>query len=136
MDRHRRAPSLGRYACSVPKGSHVGGYDPVTLLYMVIVFAAALFLPELLSRFISSPGRSDSDSTEDGGGGGGPRLPPTPPHKPPPGGVPLDDAQPARVRLRDDRRLAQRLPGRQRRTGREPEHSPLRTSPIPPTKPG
>ncbi len=120
----------------MPKGSQLGGYDPLALLYTVLVFAAALFLPALISRFVSSPGRSDSDSPEDGGGGGGPRLPPTPPHKPPPGGVPLDDAQPARVRLRDDRRLAQRLPGRQRRPGGDPEHSPLRTSPIRPTKLG
>jgi hypothetical protein len=113
----------------MPKGSHVGGYDPITLLYMVMVFAAALFVPALLARFISSPGPPDSDSDEGGGGGGGSPQPPTPP-KPPRGGVPIDDAQPARVRLRDGRRLPQRLPGRQRRPAREPAHSPARRSPT------
>lgn len=130
-----RAALRWRYAFWVPKGSHVGGYDLTPLLYTLLVFATALFLPALLARFVSSPGPSDSDSPEGGGGGGGP--PPTPtPSKPPPGGVPLDDAQPARVRLRDHRRLAQRLPGRQRRPAREPAHSPSRTSPIPPANLG
>lgn len=113
----------------MPRGSQVGGFDPFALLYMVIVFAAALFVPAVLSRFLSSQGPSDSDSEDGGGGGGGTRPPPTPP-SPSPGGVPLDDAQPARVRLRDGRRLAQRLPARQRRPAREPARVPLRRSPT------
>jgi len=118
---------LGRYACWMPKGSHLGGDDPLALLYTLIVFAAALFLPVLLARFVSSPGPSNSDSNE--GGEGGLRRPPSPP-APSPGGAPLDNAQPARVRLRDDRRLQQRLPARQRRPAREPTRKPVRRSPT------
>jgi hypothetical protein len=111
----------------MPKASHLGGYDPVALLYIAILFAAALFVPALIARFVFSPESSDSDSDEDGGGGG-PRRPPTMPN-PQPGGLPLNDAKPAPVRLRDDRRLAQRLPARQRRSAREPARRPVRRSP-------
>ena len=50
------------------------------------------------------------------------------PRGPGPGGIPLDDAQPAGIRLRDGRRLAQRLPARQRRRTKEPtpDRSPIR----------
>jgi hypothetical protein len=106
----------------VPKGSHLVAHDPIGLLYVVALFAAALFVPALLSRFFSS---EPSDSGPGGGGEGG--SPPTP-RNPGPGGVPLDDAQPARVRLRDERRLARRLPARQRRRASEPSHTPARRS--------
>ena len=125
--RHRReAAWLGRYACWMPNGSHLGGYDALPLLYTLIVFAAALFLPVLLGRFISSPEPPNSDSTE--GDGGSPPGPPTPPG-PSPGGVPLDNAEPARVRLRDHRRLQQLLPARQRRPAPERPRGPARRSP-------
>jgi hypothetical protein len=86
------------------------------ILYLVCVLAVAL-LPVLIGRRNSPPGPSDSDSDE--GGGRGPRRPPRKP-TPPRGGLPLDDAQPARVRLRDHSRLADRLPSRGRRPAREP----------------
>jgi hypothetical protein len=129
----------------MPKASHLGGFDPFALLSAeglreelravrevgfggLTVFAAALFVLALTALFVSSPGPSDSDSNE--GGGGGSRWPPTPPN-PPPGDVPLDDAQPAPVRMRDDRRLAQRLPARQRRPAQEPARRPVPRSPTP-----
>ncbi|HEY1568852.1 MAG TPA: hypothetical protein VGF68_17625, partial [Solirubrobacteraceae bacterium] len=47
--------------------------------------------------------------------------------KPPRGGIPLADAVPARVRLREHGRLSERLPSRQRRPSREPARRPVRT---------
>ena len=104
-----------------PRGSHLIAHDWVGLLSFLILFAAALFVAALLRRFRSSPGPSDSASNG-GGGGGSPPMP----QGPGPGGVPLDDAQPARVRLRDGRRLARRLPARQRRRTKEPMRTPTR----------
>jgi hypothetical protein len=124
----------------MPKASHLWGFDPFAVLSSealrvvragreasfggLIAFAAVLFVLALIPLFVSSPGPSDSDSNE---GGGGPRRPPTP-SNPPPGDVPLDDAKPSPVRLRDDRSLAQRLPARQRRSAREPARRPVRRS--------
>ena len=83
---------------------------------------AMLMLPALRD----GPGgsSSSSDSGSDEGWGKGPRRPPKPPD-PPQGGIPLPDAVPARVRLRDHRRLADQLPRRQRRPAREPERTPI-----------
>lgn len=44
----------------------------------------------------------------------------------PGGGLPLPDAQPARVRLRDHTRLVDRAPRRERRPAREPAREPAR----------
>lgn len=114
----------------MPKGSHIGGFDPLALLYMVIVFATALLVPALLDRFSSSHGHPDSDTDEDSGGGG-PRRPSPAPFDNPPGGLLLDEARPARVRLRDGRRLSERLPRRERRPTREPARAPARRSSTP-----
>ncbi len=48
------------------------------------------------------------------------------PPAPPGGGIPLPDADQARVRLRDHRRLGDHLPARPRRPVREPEREPVR----------
>jgi hypothetical protein len=106
------------------KGSQFVGSDPVALVYVLCVFAAALFVPALLYRFVFPPGPSDSDS--DDGGGKGPERPPIPPN-PPRGGVPLDDAEPAGVRLRDHGRLAYRRNAGERRRVRERDPYPVRT---------
>jgi hypothetical protein len=104
-----------------PKGSHLFAHDSVGLLAFLILFAAALIAALVVTRFRSTPGPSDSGSNGDGGGG----SPPVP-RGPGPGGVPLDDAEPARVRLRDGRRLARRLPAHQRRRTKEPTRTPTR----------
>ena len=81
-------------------------------------FAAVLLLP--LLRDESVRGVSSRGEEDDGGGGGNDRLGPRAPRGSGPGGIPLPDASPARVRLRDGRRLADLLPGFERR----PVHSP------------
>lgn len=88
-----------------------------------LMCAAALLLPALRTG-PDLPPRRDSDS--DDGWGHGPPRPPQPSDLPT-GGIPLPDAQPARVRLRDHRRLPDMLPGRARRPAREPARTPVRT---------
>ncbi|MGA9860241.1 MAG: hypothetical protein WBQ18_20410 [Solirubrobacteraceae bacterium] len=84
---------------------------------------ALLMFPALKENQVTDR-RSDSDG--DDGWGRGPTPPPTPPAKPS-GGLPLPDAVPARVRLREHGRLADQLPGRERRPTREPARRPTRT---------
>jgi hypothetical protein len=93
-------------------GVHVFGFAAV----------AILMLPAIRDGWGLPPG-SDSDD----GGGRGPDVPPTAPVAPSGGGLPLPDAVPARVRLRDHDRLADRLPARERRPAREPDRQPART---------
>ena|ERR1700759_5671129 len=88
-----------------------------------LVCAAALILPALRNG-PELPPRPDGDS--DDGWGRGPRRPPTSPEDAPQGGLPLPDAAPASVRLRDHRRLADLLPRRERRPAREPAREPGR----------
>jgi hypothetical protein len=89
-----------------------------------LVCAAVLILPALRESPDLPPPRSDGGS--DDGWGRGPEGPPKAP-TPPKGGIPLPDAVPARVRLRDHRKLGERLPRRDRRPAREPERAPVRT---------
>jgi hypothetical protein len=84
---------------------------------------AMLMIPALRDSPDSPP---SSDSGSDDGWGRGPRRPPKPP-EPPTGGIPLPDAVPARVRLRDHEKLGDLLPPRERRPAREPERTPIRT---------
>jgi hypothetical protein len=84
-----------------------------------LVCAGALLLPALRDGG-DLPPRTDQDS--EGGWGHGPPKPPTPSDVPS-GGLLLPDALPARVRLRDHRRLPDLLPPRERR----PAHAPTRT---------
>jgi hypothetical protein len=83
---------------------------------------AVLLIPALKDNPI--PNRR-ADGEGDDGWGRGPNPPPQPP-KPPRGGIPLADAEPARVRLREPGRLADQLPHRERRRTREPERAPER----------
>jgi hypothetical protein len=84
-------------------------------------FAAILLLPCLRDESVAPLAGRRED--EDDGGGGSDRLPQAAPRSPGPGGIPipLPDAVPARVRLRDADRLADLLPGFERR----PAHPPL-----------
>jgi hypothetical protein len=86
---------------------------------------AVLMIPALREGWGSPPGASGSDS--DDGGGRGPERPPQMPPSSPSGGLPLPDAVPARVRLRDHGRLGDYLPARERRPAREPAREPERT---------
>ncbi|MCW2951103.1 MAG: hypothetical protein JWQ48_273 [Conexibacter sp.] len=80
-------------------------------------FAALLLLPclrdEQLPRW-AQPGEDED------GGGGNDRIGPRAPTGPSGGGIPLPDAVPARVRLRERGRLADLLP----QTDRRPAHAP------------
>ena len=77
--------------------------------------AAALLIPALRSD--NQPPRPD----QRGDDGWGNQASPTPPPEDRPGpGLPLPEAVPARVRLRDHERLPDHLPARQRRPAREP----------------
>jgi hypothetical protein len=89
-----------------------------------LVCAAVLIIPALRDSPDFPPGRPDSGP--DDGWGRGPDAPPKPPD-PPRGGIPLLDAEPARVRLRDHRTLREHLPRPERRPAREPRRTPVRT---------
>jgi hypothetical protein len=83
---------------------------------------AVLMIPALRDPPDSPPRPSDGGS--DDGWGNYPRRPPSPSDVPG-GGLPLPDAEPARVRLRDHRRLADGISPRERRPAREPERVPV-----------
>jgi hypothetical protein len=87
-------------------------------------FAAVLLLPLLRDGRIAPIVRRGEEE-DDGGGGSNDRLGPVSPRSPRGGGIPLPDAVPARVRLREPARLADLIswPARRR-----PEHAP---SPAP-----
>jgi len=87
-------------------------------------FAAVLLLPLLRDERIV-PVRRGED--EDEGGGGNDRVGPTPLPGPRGGGIPLPDAIPARVRLREPGRLADLLPAPARRREHAPAPLPTRT---------
>jgi hypothetical protein len=92
------------------------------LLTLVFITLPALMLvPALLYR---RPGGSPGASDDDGGGGPGRGPHPSPPPAPR-GGVPLPDAEQARLRLREHGRLALGA-RRARRAPREPVRSPQR----------
>jgi hypothetical protein len=93
------------------------------LLAMVCV--AVLLLPALLDRTGSDWPVCD-DGPADDGGAGNDRVSPSPNGVRPRGGLPIPDAEPARVRLRDERKLAEALPRRERRPAREPGRKPVR----------
>jgi hypothetical protein len=88
-------------------------------------FAAVLLLPLLRDERIAPTARHGEEEDE-GGGGGNDRLVPTPPRNPGPGGLPLPDAVPARVRLREPARLADLLPATPRRREHTPAPTPAR----------
>ena len=85
---------------------------------------ALLLYPALKDNPVGPDRRSDGEGED--GWGRGPKRPPSPP-QPPRGGIPLPDAQPAGIRLREHGRLGERLPARERRPAREPIRRPART---------
>jgi hypothetical protein len=91
-------------------------------------FAAVLLLPLLRDERIV-PVVHRGEEEDDGGGGGNDRVRPQPSRGPRGGGLPLPlpDAVPARVRLREPGRLADLLPAPSRRREHAPSPSPART---------
>lgn len=96
----------------------IGWIAGVHLLGLACV--AFLMWPALKDNPVTPERRSDEG---DEGWGRGPKNPPTPP-EPPRGGLPLPDAEPAGIRLREHGTLGERLPKRDRRPSREPERQP------------
>ncbi|MDX6643580.1 MAG: hypothetical protein QOD76_1542 [Solirubrobacteraceae bacterium] len=96
---------------------------------LVVMFAALhllglMMVALLLVVFLRSDTQSAGSPPEEGdggGGGGNDRVRPRRPGGPRDGGLPLPDADQARLRLRDHRRLAELLPPRVRRPAPEPE---------------
>ncbi|MFL5861274.1 MAG: hypothetical protein ACJ780_10900 [Solirubrobacteraceae bacterium] len=103
----------------MPGPSNVGGFSLPGLLSIVIVLMV-VFLPMLLHRGGRPPGDSEPGPQDGWGNGPGPPPPPAAPR----GGIPLDAAEPAHVRLRDHGRLADGLGARERRPAREPAREP------------
>jgi hypothetical protein len=94
----------------------------------IVVFVVLVVVVGLLLGRHSRPGPPDPNDGD--GWGKGPRRPePFGPDRPR-GGIPLDDAEPARVRLRGEGRLADLLPRRTRRPAREPDRAPVRAPVI------
>jgi hypothetical protein len=83
------------------------------LTALLVILLPLLFYQRGLRR--RPPGPDPGD-----GWGNGPEPPDAPRRDGPRGGIPLDDAQQARVRLRGRDRLSDMLPSRQRRPAREP----------------
>jgi hypothetical protein len=101
---------------------------------LILIFGAlhivVLALATMLLLMSFRQGTDDDLGPDDGGGGGGPELQPAAPRRPSGGGVPLPDAVPARVRLREPARLGDLVGAPPRRPAREPR--PART----PIRPG
>jgi hypothetical protein len=87
-----------------------------------LVCVAVLMFPALKDNSIG-PDHPDGEGGD--GWGRGPKLPPSKP-KPPRGGIPLPDAVPSRVRLREPGRLSDRVGRHERRPAREPQRRPVR----------
>lgn len=84
----------------------------------------AILMLTALREEPDDPPRQNGGSDD---GRGNDRLRPRWPSDRPRGGIPLPDAEQSRIRLRDHRRLADKLPKRIRRPAREPARRPVRT---------
>jgi hypothetical protein len=101
----------------------------LVLLFTVLHVIALGVVTVLLVMFLRSDTTrmwSPPEEGEGGDGGGNDRLGPHIKPGPGGGGLPLPDAAPARVRLRDHTRLADLLPTPPRRPERDPERPPRR----------
>jgi hypothetical protein len=107
-------------APEVKGGGHPPGLVSLGLVLVVILMPLALFR---IGNVKQTP--PEQEGGDDGGGG---PDPPPPPQPRPRGGIPLDDATPARMRLRGPGRLTDRRPPRIRRPSREPDRRPVRTT--------
>jgi hypothetical protein len=95
----------------------------VLLAWVALIMAMLVVSALSCVRVGPSQGPSDEDGGGGGGGGGGPGPDrPSGLPKPPRGGVPLPDADPSRVRVRDH--SSPKLPYLKRWREREPEREP------------
>jgi hypothetical protein len=101
-----------------------GRHELMQPLALVTVALAPVLLPRRVLYPNPGPPPSDPDGSDDDGGHGPPRQPAPPAG--PRGGIPLPDADPARVRFRGHGRPALTRV-RARRAPSEPERSPART---------
>jgi hypothetical protein len=90
-------------------------------LILVCVMLVLFFRSDTTASWTGGDEEGEGD-----GGGGNDRVRPRDSGGPRGGGLPLPDAVPARVRLRDHRRLADLMPRPARRTAPEPAPSPRR----------
>jgi hypothetical protein len=97
---------------------------PVLVTVVVALIALALVVTLIQRSWKTSP--PDADPGEGPGWGRGPRRPRPDSPSGPRGGIPLDDAIPARVRLRGHARLADMRPSQPRRRVLEPQRRPVR----------
>jgi hypothetical protein len=88
-------------------------------------FAALMLLPLMRDEQVAPLARRGGEEDDDDGGSD--RLRPARPSGPRGGGLPLPDAVPARVRLRERQRLADLLPRPARRPAHAPTPAPART---------
>ena len=88
------------------------------ILHLVALGLGAILFVMFL-RSDSNDGGTPPEEDE-GGGGGNDRLGDRPPKSSPSGGIPLPDAEPAPVRMREPGRLADLLPRPERRRVVEP----------------
>jgi hypothetical protein len=108
----------------------VGADAKLMALFAALHLIGMALAAGLLVMFMRSDNATVWRPPEDeggGGGGGSDRLPPCRPSGPDGGGLPLPDALPARVRLRDGGRLADLMP----RPDRRPAHAPGRAPTAP-----
>jgi hypothetical protein len=109
------------------------GMDPQLVLLAGVLHLLMLVLAGVLMfgmvRAKPTSAWREPPPGDDGDDGGSDRLGPKPPSRPRGGiPIPLPDAVPARVRLREPGRLADLLPRRERRPAREPVRDPSRVS--------
>lgn len=104
------------------------GDAKLVVLMAALHLLGLVFVAVLLLMFLRSETASGYRPPEhpEGGGGGNDRPTPRDINGPSGDGVPLPDAAPARVRLRDHSRLSELLPRPDRRRSDEPEHPPRR----------
>jgi hypothetical protein len=86
-----------------------------------LIGAVLLIIPAIRDQ--PEPPQPPGGGSDDGGGGLRRPVPQTPVR--PCGGIPLPDAEPSRIRLREPGRLGDRLPRPARRPAREPERRPV-----------
>jgi hypothetical protein len=119
---------LGATLFATP-GIKGGAHAPVLHVPILITVVWALIALAIVVTLIQRSWKTsppDADSGDGPGWGRGPKRPRPDSPRGPRGGIPLDDALPARVRLRGHARLSDMQPLRPRRRVLEPQRRPAR----------